>query len=189
MARIGLKGLTYAKVTGGGAGSAVTYTGGATQADLMISADVTLNRDDVKLFADDHAIERVNGVTGGTISLELAQLPNTVKTALLGYAVSSKVLTVTGDEAPYVGFGYIVGEIVGGTKSYVGYWFPKVQFGLENDSAKTKGESTEFQTNTLSGEILGVVVTNGGKTDYYYTDTDSTEAAVRTWLNGKAGIS
>ena len=188
MARIGLKGLTYAKVSSGGSGSAVVYSGGATQADLLISADVTLNRDDVKLYADNHAVERANGMTGGTISLELASLPNTVKTALLGYTVSSKVLTVNEQEAPYVGFGYIVGEIASGTKSYVAYWFPKVQFGLENDSAKTKGESTEFQTNTLSGEILGVVVTSGGAVEYYYTDTETTETAARTWLNGKAGI-
>lgn len=189
MARIGLKGLTYAKVSSGGSGSAVVYSGGATKADMLISADVTLNRDDVKLFADNHAVERANGMTGGSISLELAQLPNDVKTALLGYTVSSKVLTVDEGEAPYVGFGYIVGEIAGGTKSYVGYWFPKVQFGLDNDSAKTKGESTEFSTNNMTGEILGVVTTTGGKVEYYYTDTEATEAAARTWLNGKAGIS
>ena len=189
MARIGLKGLTYAKLASGGSGSACVYASGATVADLMISADVTLERDDVKLFADNHAVERANGMTGGSIALELASLPNNVITALLGYAVASKVMTVTEDEAPYVGFGYIVGEITGGVKSYKGYWFPKVQFGMDNDSATTKGESTEFQTNKLTGEILGVQTTASGSVEYYYTDTDTTEAAVRTWLNGKAGIS
>ena len=188
MARIGLKGLTVAQISSGGSGSAVVYSGGVSYADALISADVTLNRDDVKLYADNHAVERANGMTGGSISLELAQLSDAMKTKLLGVTVSSKVATFTEDESPYVGFGYIVGEITGGTKSYKGYWFPKVQFGLENDSAKTKGESTEFNTNTLTGEILGVVVTTGGKTEFFYTDTDSTETAVRSWLNGKAGI-
>lgn len=188
MARIGLKSLTYATVSSGGAGSAMVYTGGVTQADLMISADVTLNRDDVKLYADNHAIERANGMTGGSISLEVASIPNAMKSALLGYTVSSKVVTVTETEAPYVGFGYLVCEVSQGTKSYVAYWFPKVQFGMENDSAKTKGESTEFQTNTLSGEILGVVTTTGGTTEFYYTDTETTETAAYTWLKGKAGI-
>jgi len=189
MARIGLKGLTYATLSGGGSGSACTYTGGATVADMLISADVTLTRDDVKLSADNHVVERANGMTGGQISLELAKLPDNVKAALLGYTVASKQLTVTEDEAPYVGFGYIVCEIAGGTKSYKGYWFPKVQFGQENDSARTKGESTEFSTDTLTGEILGVQVAASGSVQFYYTDTDATEAAVRTWLNGKAGIS
>ena len=188
MARIGLKGLTYATISSGGAGSAVVYTGGASQADMLISADVTLTRDDVKLYADNHAVERVNGMNGGNISFELAKLPNNVKTSLLGYTVSSKVLTVTDAESPYVGVGYITSEVVGGTKSYVGYWFPKVQFGMDNDSASTKGESTQFQTNTITGEILGVQTTTNGAIEYYYTDTDTTEASVRTWLNGKAGI-
>lgn len=189
MARIGLKGLTYATVSSGGSGSAMVYTGGATVADLMVSADVSLNRDDVKLHADNHAVERANGITGGTIGLELASLPDTLASKLLGCTVSSSTVTYTGEEAPYVGFGYIVGEISGGTKTYRGFWFPKVQFGLENDSAKTKGESTEFQTNQLNGEILGVITTTGGKVEYYYSHSAATESAVRTWLNGQASIS
>ena len=188
MARIGLKGLTTATISSGGAGSAVVYSGGTTVADLMISADVSLNTEDAKLSADNHVVERANGITGGTISLELANLPNTLKTKMLGYAVSSKVLTVTGEAAPYVGFGYITSEIASGTKSYVAYWFPKVQFSMTDDSASTKGESTEFKTNSISGEIMSVVVTTGGSNEYYYTDTETTETAARTWLNGKAGI-
>ena len=188
MARIGLKGLTYASISSGGEGSAVVYSGGTTNADMMISADVTLNHEDVKLFADNHPVERSNSVTGGTISLELSKLPDDVKTALLGYTVSSNVLTVTENEAPYVGFGYIVGEIAGGTKSYVAYWFPKIQFGLDNDSARTKGDNTEFQTNSLTGEIMGVITTTGGLVEFYYTDRETTETSARTWLNGKAGI-
>ena len=189
MARIGLKGLTTAQLSSGGAGSSITYSGGTTVADLMVSADVTLNRDDVKLNADNHTVERANGMTGGSISLELASLPDALVTKLLGYAVSTSTITYTEDEAPYVGFGYIVGEITNGSKSYRGFWFPKVQFGLESDSAKTKGESTEFQTHSLSGEILGVITTTGGKVEYYYSHTGATEAAVRTWLNGQASIS
>lgn len=189
MARIGLKGLTYATISTGGEGSAVVYTGGVTKGDMMIRADVTLNHEDVKLFADNHTVERANGVVGGQIALELAKLPNDVKEALLGWPSNGNQLTVTEDPAPYVGFGYIVGEIAGGVKSYIGYWFPKCQFGLDSDSASTKGENTEFQTNSLTGEILGVVTTTGGKAEFYYTDTESGEAEVVTWLKAKAGIS
>ena len=189
MARIGLKGLTYATISTGGEGSAVVYTGGATKGDMMMRADVTLNHEDVKMFADNHAVERANGVTGGTIALELAKLPNDVQTALLGYTLSGNMLTVTEDPAPYVGFGYLTCEIEGGVKSYVGYWFPKCQFGLDNDSASTKGDNTEFQSNQLTGEILGVVTTTGGKAEFYYKDKESTETAAVAWLKGKAGIS
>ena len=189
MAKIGLKGLTYAVISSGGNGAAVTYTGGATQADLMIGADVSFETEKVKQHADNHVVESANGMTGGSISLELADLPDAIKGKILGCVVSGKVATFTEDESPYVGFGYIVGKIAAGTKSYVGYWYPKVQFSLDSDNARTKGESTEFQSENLTGEILGVITTTGGKVEYYYTDTDSTESAVRTWLNGKAGIS
>ena len=84
MARIGLKGLTYATISTGGEGSAVVYTGGVTKGDMMIRADITLNHEDVKLFADNHTVERANGVIGGTIALELAKLPDDVKEDLLG---------------------------------------------------------------------------------------------------------
>ena len=157
MARIGLKGLTYATLSSGGSGSACVYTGGATHSDMMISADVTMTRENVKLYADNHAVESANGTTGGTISLELACLTDTVKSKLLGCVVSGNVLTMTEDESPYVGFGYIVCEIASGTQSYKAYWYPKIQFGLDNDSARTKGEGTEFQTNTMTGEGRGCV--------------------------------
>ena len=192
MARIGLKGLTYAKVSGGGAGSAVTYTGGATIPDLMIAANVTLNRQDVKQHADDHLVERDNGLMSATIALELARLPDQIKEDLLGYesgGSNTNVLTVVEDAAPYVGFGYITKEIDHGTVSYVGYWFYKVQFGLTDDNASTKGENTQFQSANLSGEAAGVQLTSGGKIAFYDINSASTEAAIRTWLNGLAGIS
>ena len=192
MARIGLKGLTYAKVSGGGAGSAVTYTGGATIPDLMIAANVTLNRQDVKQHADDHLVERDNGLMSATIALELARLPDQIKEDLLGYesgGSNTNVLTVVEDAAPYVGFGYITKELDHGTVSYVGYWFYKVQFGLTDDNASTKGENTQFQSANLSGEAAGVQLTSGGKIAFYDINSASTEAAIRTWLNSMAGIS
>ena len=192
MARIGLKGLTYAKVSGGGAGSAVTYTDGATIADLMIAANVTLNRQDVKQYADDHLVERDNGMTSATIALELARLPAALKTGLLGFEASGSdadELSVVEDPAPYVGFGYITKEVTNGVVSYVGYWHYKVQFGLNDDNASTKGENTQFQSANLTGESAGVQLTSGGKIAYYITKSAATEAAIRTWLNGMAGIS
>ena len=193
MARIGLKGLTYAQVSGGGAGSAVTYTGGATIADLMIAANVTLNRQDVKQYADDHLVERDNGMTSATIALELARLPAELKTGLLGYEAGSSSqsdeLSVVEDPAPYVGFGYITKEVTNGVASYVGYWHYKVQFGLNDYNASTKGENTQFQSSNLTGEGMGVQLSSGGKITYYVTKSAATEAAIRTWLNGLAGIS
>ena len=192
MARVGLKGLTYARVSGGGAGSAVTYasSSGKTVADLMIRANVTYNRSNAKQHADDHAVESDNSITGGTVELELADLPNAQISDLLGYTVGTgDVITFTGEEAPYMGVGYITKQIRAGVASYKGFWFYKVQFGLNNDNAETKAENTTFQSSTLSGEMLGVVQSASGPVDYVITKVADNEAAIRTWLNGLAGIS
>ena len=190
MARIGVKGLTYATVSSGGAGSAVVYTGGATVANLMVKADVSIDREDVSLYADNGRVEHANGVTGGSISLELAALNDTLKEKLLGYTKDTAgVLHVKDNEAPYVGFGYITKEITNGSESYIGYWFWKVQFGTDTDSAQTKGESTAFQTESLTGNIMGVQLDSGAAMEYYVTKSDSSESTVRTWLNTQAGVS
>ncbi|MBR1821137.1 MAG: hypothetical protein IJ769_05890 [Clostridia bacterium] len=188
MARIGLKGLTYAKVNGGGSGSPVTYTGGKAVPDLLVKADVKYDRDSAKQYADNRAVESANGVSGGTIDMETASLPDDQITDLIGYALENGALVITDDEAPYMGVGYITCEIMGGKKSFKGYWYYKVQFSLNEDSAETKGQSTSFQNSNISGDILGVVQSEAGKVDYGRTKTEATEAAVRAWLNGLAGI-
>ena len=189
MARIGLKGLTYAKVNGGGESSAVSYTGGKQKADLLVRANVKYNRDSAKQFADNHAVESVNGITGGTLELETASLPDDVISDLMGYALSQGEMIVTDEEAPYMGVGYYTCEIFHGVKSFKSYWFYKTQFGLTDDNAETKGDSTSFQNANLSTDLLGVVQSEGGKVDFAATHTHTTETAAISWLKTKAGIS
>jgi phi13 family phage major tail protein len=186
MARIGLKGLTYAPYTSGGDGSAVVYGTVVTAAGLMITADLSLEREDVSLYADDARQEHANGVTGGTMTLELADLSDALKKALLGYVENADgALTVIDAEAPYVGFGYITKQVKNGTASFVGYWINKIQFGTDSDSNSTKGENSEFRTESLTGSMLGVQLTSGGATEFYRTKSFATEAAAAAWVANK----
>lgn len=189
MARIGLKGLTYAKVTGGGAGSAVTYSGGKSVPDMMVRANVTYNRNSVKQHADDHAVESDNSINGGSIELGLADLGDDQVTDLLGYTVTNGEIVYTGEESPYMGVGWITCRVRHGVKKFVGHWHYKVQFGLNSENNETKAENTAFQDDTLNGDMLGVVQSESGKVDYKATFSAATEAAVRSWLNNKAGVS
>lgn len=190
MAKIGLKGLTYAKVSGGGADSAMTYTGGKTIPDLMIAANVTINRANVRQDADNHKIESDNSITGVDVTLELARLPDDAREDLLGYeADNDGTLNVVGDAAPYVGFGYITMEVTSGVISYVAYWHHKMQFGMTDDNATTKGENLQYQSFNLTGSGMAVTLEPAGKVKWYATHRATTEAEARTWLNGKAGIS
>lgn len=191
---IGVRDLTWAKFTSGGNGSAAVYTGGAQETDLMVRADQSEERSDVRFHADDHMIDRDNSVTGATVALELAKLPANALTDMLGYVETTgnnPDLQLTGDEAPYVGVGFVHVERYKGTRTYVPYWYYKVQFSRGQRSFNTKGDSIEFQTESLEGQAMAVQLVPNGPDVYYATPATaltSLTAAVQ-WLGVKAGIS
>ena len=43
-----------------------------------------------------------------------------------------------------------------GATTYEAYWYHDVQFVLDGESAKTRGENIEWQTPTITGKIYGV---------------------------------
>ena len=190
---IGVRDLTWAKVTSGGEGSAMVYSGGAQETDLMVRADQSEERSDVRFHADDHMIDRDNSVTGASISLELAKLPAAALTDLVGYVEGSGTtpdLTMTDAEAPYVGIGFVYVDRYKGTRTFIPYWYYKVQFSMGSRSFNTKGDSLEFQTESLEGQAMGVRLAADGVDSYYVRPKTplTTEADAIAWLKAKAGI-
>ena len=97
---------------------------------------------------------------------------------------------MTGKDAPFVGVGFILANRFKGTTTYEAYWYYKMQFTSGGVTANTRREQTQFDHETINGSGSGVVLTTGGDTIFYsYKDGLATEAAARSWLNGKAGIS
>lgn len=189
MAKVGIKGLTYAKFTSGGEGNAVVYSGGKRLDDYMAKADITENRNDVKEYADDHQIDSENSMSNVTLAIELVNNNADIKKDILGHLQESEELIVTGDAAPFVGIGFITKNRFKGTVTYEAYWFYKMQFTAGTLTADTRREQTAFGHETINGEGSGVTLTDGGPV-YFYAHKDglATEALARTWLNGKAGI-
>lgn len=192
MAKIGIKCLTYAPYTSGGDGSSISYGTGVQLVDYMIRADVTEERGDVKFYADDHKIDSENSMTGASLGLELANLTDDLEKAFLGYVAESTAsgadLLVTEAAAGFVGCGFYRKERFKGTITYKCYWFYKVQFSKDGDSTTTKGENVDFQTETLTGDALGVKLTSAGDTLYYAICRKSSESDAIAWLKTKAGI-
>jgi phi13 family phage major tail protein len=190
MAKVGIKGLTYAPYTSGGDGAAVVYGTGAQLADYMIRADISEERDDIKFHADDHQIDSENGVNGVTLQLELSNFTDELDKVLLGHVSgTSDELNVTASDAPFVGVGYVRKERFKGVAKFHAFWIYKVQFSKDSDSTQTKGESIDFQTETISGDAMGVQLTAGGDVTYYSHQRFDAETAAMNWLKGKAGIS
>lgn len=194
MAKVTCKGLTYAKYSAGGDGAAVTYTGGKALTDYLCKVDIGENRDSVKEHADGHQIDSENQLNEVTLALELANANTDIKNDILGHITTgtgdSAESIVTGKDAPFVGIGFILANRFKGTTTYEAYWFYKMQFTSGGVSAQTRREQTEFQHETINGSGSGVTLSAGGDVYFYaYKDGLTTEAAARTWLNSKAGVS
>jgi len=189
MAKIGIKGLTYAPFTSGGEGSAITYGTGVKLDDYMIRADINEERSDSGFYADDHKIDSDNSMTGMNVALELSNTQATLEKDFLGYTSGTgDELHATDKPSPFVGVGFIRKERFKGAITYHAYWIYKAQFSKDGDSTTTKGESLEFQTESLTGQAVAVCLTSGGDNIFYSHLRGTTETAARTWLNSKAGI-
>lgn len=185
---VGAKFLTWAPVTGGGAGAAVTYSGGALETDKLVKVDMSEERADTGFYADDHRIDRDNSITGATVSVEAAQLTADMRQGMLGHTVSSSTYTVTDAASPYVGVGFCLKNRYKGAVTYRCYWYHKVQFSEGQRSFNTKGENIEFQTESLEGDAEAVQLTENGAFEYYQYTEAASEAAAQTWLKGKGSV-
>ena len=186
---VGAKLLTWAPFTSGGAGGAITYGTGSAETDKVVRVDMSEERADTGFYADDKRIDRDNSITAASVSIETAQLTLAMRESILGHVKATNDYTVTDAASPFVGVGFCLKQRYKGAVTYRAYWYHKVQFGMDSDSAETKGENSAFQSVNLTGSIMGVQLTSGGAMEFYMTKSDATEAAIRTWLNGLAGIS
>ena len=156
------------------------YHGGAI--DLPYTDLVTVT---VSLYGD-------NSITGGTIKLGVDDASDEARVMLLGDVkegeAGEETYHETGESAPYVGTGYIRVRRKDNKTSYIAYWVHKAIFGLGTESAKTKGQSIEWQTPTLEGSIMGVKNNPALQVRFRERRMFARESEARAWIDKKAGI-
>jgi phi13 family phage major tail protein len=168
----------YSDITG-----VPTYSNGKVMAKA-IDVNVTWTKNNVEVHADGDVVESDYSIQYGTETIGVHQLTDAIRAELLGHSiVDGAVVIAENDEAPYVGHGFYAETKIDGETKYRAVWYGKVKYGDPNESARTKGQSTEFQTPTLEGRIVKAV--NGR---FCETKTFETEAEAVAYLNGKAGI-
>jgi prophage DNA circulation protein len=102
---------------------------------------------------------------------------------LLGHEITSGEMTRNAtDVAPYVGLGRIVTKLVGGAYKYKVEFLYKVKFSEPSQDNSTKGESVEFATSTLSGQVAALA--NG---EWSATKTFNTMAEAQAYLESFFG--
>ena len=183
--------FTYAKYASGGEGGAISYTGGVMLDDYLAKVDLNEERTNEKEYADGHQIDNEAVATGVTVALELVNNNDGIREDVLGYEEgTSGEYSLTENDPPFVGAGFLLANRFKGTVTWEGYWIYKIQFTSGGLSAETRRDRTAWQHETINGTGVSVRLTSNGSVCYYaYKGGMATEAAAVTWLKGHAGIS
>jgi phi13 family phage major tail protein len=181
VAKVGLKHIVGAKLSESAANA--SYTNGMN-IGKAIAANITVEVNNVILYADDSVAENVIEFKSGKVSLNTDDMTFEVQGMLLGHTATATTLKANAnDVAPYVGIGFYGSVVRSGVTKYRAIWLYKIKFAEGNDETKTKGESIEFTTPTIEGTLLKMP--NGDwKEEALFTKEDEAIA----WINEKAGI-
>lgn len=170
----------------------LTYKEGMI-ATRAVAADITYERSENNYYADDSLAESDNAATSGTISITGSEFLPEARAKLFGVKTVEEdgktVYRTTSTPSPYIGLGYMTTLIYKGKYKYFANWIHKMQFALSGESARTKGETIEWQDETATGNIMGVSVDASGDIAFVDQIEFATAAEATAWLDNKAGIS
>lgn len=174
MARIGLNNLWYSHLTEAADGTP-SYDG-KHSFGKAISANASISNNDAKLYADDVLAEADTTFQSGTITLGVDDDRETVFADLLGHTqTNGEVVRNANDVAPWVGLARIVVKMVNNVRSYKVELFYKVKFAEPSQDDQTKGESVEFKTPEIEGQVAALANGNWSVAKVFSKKADALE--------------
>ncbi|MDE7261956.1 MAG: hypothetical protein K2N78_07880 [Oscillospiraceae bacterium] len=181
MASFGAKYPHFCKITDEPEGELPVYDGNPIRIGRLVKADLSVTMASGKLYADDTLAEVVEEFVNGSLSMETDDMEDTVASAVYGAEVIEKqVHYKSGDSAPVGGLTYYKVLKRRGKTVYKGYFYPRVQAALGNDSAQTKTDSITFGTTNTTFTVFPCE-----STDWRITAEFEDEKEVRSWVKTK----
>lgn len=182
MARIGLNNFRYGILTEASDGTP-SY-GGAKTAGKAITCNVEVTNNDAKLYADDVVQESDTSFAGGTVTIGVDRADYQTQADLLGHTYSEEVGIVrnSNDVAPYIGFGRIIKLMIDGALKWKVEFLYKVKLAEPSQEDTTQGESVEFGTVEMSGQVAQL-----GNGNWSVGKVFDTKAEAITYLEGLLG--
>ena len=185
--RIGCDNLVYAIMqTEDTASTAPTY-GEVKAAPGVISININPNASQETLFADDGPMDTATTLGKVDVAINKAELTTENKADLLGHEVDENggIAYADSDVPPWVAIGF---RTLKSNGKYRYVWLYKGKFTDPEDNNETKGDSINFQTDTINGQFvkLNNQVTINGKLKRlwkYEIDGDNTNAKVDVMTN------
>ena len=150
-----------------------------------IQVSLTPNMNEASLYGDDGLAEYSKEFSDLDVSINTTNLPDKAHEMMFGETVSEdgSISSTTADEAHYVGFGCVVGEVRNNVTRYGLLWLPKVKFSVGSETYDTKGDSITWNTPTIDGK--GTADNSGQWRSLAFYET---EALAISALDTKAGI-
>lgn len=186
MARIGLSDFRYGILTEATDGTP-TY-GVAKKPGHAISFKCDISSNSAKLYGDNVLIESDTSFQSGSCTMGIDKDDIETMSDLLGHKIvtdgtgdtATKTLVRNADDvAPYVGVGRILTLVINNVKKYKVEFLNKVKFAEPSQDNATKGESVEFGTYELTGDVSALA--NG---DWSKSQVFATRAEAVTYLEG-----
>lgn len=173
MARVGVNNFRYSHLTENEDGT--YYYDGAKKASYTTECKTSIENNAAELYGDDVLCESDTSFKSGTFSIGLTEDDNVTRADLLGHTISEdgEMVRNVDDVAPYVGVGRIVAKMISGVKKYCVEIIYKIKFKESLPDEKTRGESSEFTTATLEGDISTLLNGDWSKSKEF---DDKTEA-------------
>lgn len=191
MAGTGLAYFMAAKYFHDGSGRVQYRDGREFAGAIQMDAEVK-QADANPLYVNNALRESTSRFSSGTLTLTTDNLGQGASKFILGIGEETlevggkpvKYLVFNDAPVPDMGFGTVIYEQVKGVLVYTAVVLPKITFNVSGDSAKTQGESIEWQTTEITATIKRDDTTKKGWR-YKAEFTDETEAIafVRTFLN------
>lgn len=178
MATIGLKELVYSKITFDENG--YESWGAVKKFAKAITADLSVENAEAKLFADDSTAEAANEFAGGKIALGVDDIKPDVLADVTGATKDDdEVISYGEDTGGYVALGFRAKKSDG---TYRCVWLMKVKFGAPSESYETKKENIEFKTPTIEGTIMQTAKADKTGKHPWKRTKDCAEQAAATYL-------
>ena len=180
-----------------GSGGKDTYAKGMSLGGGVGYSDSIEVADDNDFYADNRVDETESGVfTSGEATITVNYLSPEAAKMVLGLTNQTTVGDVQWDDydddttPPDIGYGHVKQVVENGVTKYAAFILPRVKMALPSESAETRGESIDWQTQELTATIMRSL---NGKHKWrsvppkFFDTEDEAAAAVVAYLSQSAG--
>ena len=188
--RIGCDNLVYAIMTTEDTTEAAPVYGTPKAAPGVMSVNINPNSSQATLFADDGPMEVASTLGNIDVEIQKNALTTENKADLLGHAVDANGALVYGadDTPPWVAIAF---RTLKSNGKYRYVWMYKGRFSEPEDQNETKGDSINFQADTIKGQFTRISLPyeiNGKKRrpwkyDIDEEDSEVSSSAITGWFN------